>query len=207
MSSIFLKPSALVERFGRKIKDQDSITVGEIADQLGTTGFGFVIILLSVPALIPIPGPFGLVFGSALAIVAMQVICGASKFWLPTWMRERRLSSDMAQRISTLMVKWLKPVERLVHPRRMRFMSNPAFKPFYGVPVLLLAISLALPLPLGNVLPCFALIVLALGLMARDGLATMIGLGIGVLALIWTGLLIYAGEQVVEYLLGVLGVM
>jgi hypothetical protein len=207
VSSIFLKPSALVERFGRKIKNQDSITVGEIADQLGSTGFGFVIILLSVPALIPIPGPFGLVFGSALALVAMQVMCGASSFWLPNWMRERRFSADMAQRISVLMVKWLKPVERLVHPRRMRFMSNPAFKPLYGVPVLLLALALALPLPLGNVLPCFALIVLALGLMARDGLATLIGLAVGVLALIWTGLLIYAGEQVFAFFLRALGMM
>ncbi|MGL4491128.1 MAG: exopolysaccharide biosynthesis protein [Rhizobiaceae bacterium] len=207
MASTFLKPSALVERFTRKLKDRESISIGEISDQLGSTGFGLIIILLSVPALIPIPGPIGLVLGLALAMVSIQVICGAERFWLPDWMRQRQISSETTLRISALMIKWLRPVEALVHPRRMRFMAAPAFKPLYGVPVLLLAVALALPLPLGNVLPCFALIVLALGLMARDGLATMIGLGIGVLALMWTGLLIYAGEQIVEHLLGLFGVI
>jgi hypothetical protein len=207
MSATLLKPSALVERFSRKVKNQASVSIGEISDQLGSTGFGFIIILLSVPALIPIPGPFGFFFGSALVIVSLQVICGASKFWLPAWIRERRISADMTQQISAFIVKCLTPIERFVHPRRMRFMANPVFKPLYGVPVLLLALALALPLPLGNFLPCFALIVMALGLMARDGLATLIGLGIGAVALLWTGLLIYAGEQIVEHLLKLLGMI
>jgi hypothetical protein len=207
MASIFLKPSALISRFGRKIRGQDSVSIGEISDQLGSTGFGFLIILLALPALIPIPGPFGMVFGSALAIVSLQVICGAKRFWLPRWMRERRISAQMTERISELMVKWLAPLERFVHPRRMRFMADPAFGPLYGIPVLLLAIAIALPLPLGNILPCIALIVLALGLMARDGLATVIGLVIGVVALLWTALLIFAGEQIVERLLAYIGVL
>jgi hypothetical protein len=141
-----------------------------------------------------------MVFGSALAIVSLQVICGAKRFWLPRWMRERRISAQMTERISELMVKWLAPLERFVHPRRMRFMADPAFGPLYGIPVLLLAIAIALPLPLGNILPCIAL-------MARDGLATVIGLVIGVVALLWTALLIFAGEQIVERLLAYIGVL
>jgi len=36
---------------------------------MGKSGFGFVMLLLVLPALIPISGPFGMVFGSSLAIV------------------------------------------------------------------------------------------------------------------------------------------
>lgn len=197
-SSTFLKPSALIERFGRKITGKDSVSVGEISDQLGSTGFGFLIILLSVPALIPVPGPFGLVFGTALALVSSQVMVGATRFWLPLWIRKRRVTAQTAALVSALLIKWLKPVERLVHPRRMRFMTLPAFNSLYGIPVFLLSIAIALPLPLGNLLPCIALIILALGLMARDGLATLIGLAAGVVALLWTSMLIYFGEQVLE---------
>lgn len=206
-SSTFLKPSALIERFGRKIEGKDSVSVGEISDQLGNTGFGFVIILLSVPALIPVPGPFGFVFGTALALVSGQVMYGATQFWLPSWIRERRLTARTVALASSLLIKWLQPVERLVHPRRMRFMTLPAFNPLYGIPVLLLSTAIALPLPLGNLLPCIALIILALGLMARDGLATLIGLAVGVVALLWTFLLIYFGEQVLQQIAILLGLV
>jgi hypothetical protein len=195
-SSTYLRPSALIERFGRTIKGRDSISVGEISDQLGSTGFGFLTILLSAPALIPIPGPFGLVFGTALALVSCQVICGAKRFWLPAWLHQRRFTAQTVTIISSHMIKWLKPVERFVYPRRMRFMTLPAFSPLCGIPVFLLSIAIALPLPLGNLLPCIALIILAIGLMARDGLATLIGLAIGVVALLWSATLIYFGERI-----------
>ena len=51
--------------------------------------------------------------------------------------------------------------------------------------IVLLGFALILPVPFGNPPPGIALILLGLGLMARDGLAVLIALCLGLLALAW----------------------
>ncbi len=60
-----------------------------------------------------------------------------------------------------------------------------------GIPVFLLAVAVALPIPFGNFLPVLALTVIAVSLMERDGLATIIGLGLAGVALAVTVGLVY----------------
>jgi hypothetical protein len=68
--------STVLADLARKANDRGGLTIGEALHEMGRSGFGFVMLLLALPALIPIPGPFGLVFGSALAIVALQFSFG-----------------------------------------------------------------------------------------------------------------------------------
>ena len=49
---------------------------------------------------------------------------------------------------------------------------------------LALAIVLALPIPLGNMLPAFAISLMALGVLERDGLWVIIGVLVGVFSLV-----------------------
>jgi hypothetical protein len=83
--------STILVDLARKAKGHGGLTIGEALDEMGSSGFGFVMLLLALPALIPIPGPYGLVFGSALAIVALQFSCGAKNLWLPAVIRDRRI--------------------------------------------------------------------------------------------------------------------
>ena len=52
---------------------------------------------------------------------------------------------------------------------------------------LLLAVVLALPIPLGNMLPAFAISLMALGVLERDGIWLVIGalVGVGSLFIVW----------------------
>ncbi|MBB5554040.1 hypothetical protein GGI59_006309 [Rhizobium lentis] len=61
-----------------------------------------------------------------------------------------------------------------------------------GIPIFLLAIAIALPIPFGNFLRAFALIVIAVAPMERDGLVALIGAGLSVLALAATTALAHA---------------
>ncbi len=53
------------------------------------------------------------------------------------------------------------------------------------------AVLIALPIPFGNTLPGMAVIGIALGLIARDGLAVATGLGLSALAMITSAGLIW----------------
>lgn len=60
-----------------------------------------------------------------------------------------------------------------------------------ALPVFCLAVAIALPIPFGNPAPVVALCVIAIGLVERDGLVVLIGLGMTLIALAVTGALVY----------------
>lgn len=168
------------------------VSLDELMSAMGRSSIAFAILILSLPALIPIPGPFGMVFGTCLAIVSLQIIAGYRRIWLPQFLGRRQLSSGTIN----VMVRHTAPlvarVETLLRKNRMRHFAGPRAQAFLGIPVLLLAIAVALPIPFGNMLPVAALVMIALGLMERDGLVTLLGLALGVIALGATGGLVYA---------------
>lgn len=179
-----------------------SVSLDELVSAMGRSSIAFAILILSLPALTPIPGPFGMVFGSCLAIVSIQIIAGFRRIWLPRFLGQRRISS----RVIDVMVRYTAPlvarVETLLRKNRMRHLAGPRAQVFMGVPVLLLAIAVALPIPFGNFLPVAALVMIALGLMERDGLVTILGVGMGVIALGASGGLIYAAARGLGWAIG-----
>jgi hypothetical protein len=70
-----------------------SITIEEMMTVMGSSSIAFTILILSLPALTPLPGPFGMVFGSCLALISLQITAGAEHLQLPRFIRKRRLSA------------------------------------------------------------------------------------------------------------------
>jgi hypothetical protein len=187
-----------LHRLADTVPEGGAMPLGEILDRLGPSGLGLVILVLTLPALIPIPGPFGMVFGTCLAFVGLQVLFGARRFWLPQRMRGLGVSARLIKTLAEQAARWLEPLERFLHPRRMKIITFVGFRPFYAVPILLMAMIIALPLPFGNILPALTLIILALALLARDGFAVLIGLVLAMVSLAWTVFLIFAGAALVH---------
>ena len=167
-------------------RKRDGLTIGEVIDEMGQSGFGFVILLLALPPLIPIPGPFGVVFGSALAIIALQFVFGARSPWLPSVLRNRRLSATVFASMERHAGPMVRQVERMVHPQRMKALAGRFVPCLLGVPVFALAVVIALPVPFGNIVPALAICVMAVGLIERDGLIILIGLALTAAAAVAT---------------------
>ena len=64
-----------------------------------------------------------------------------------------------------------------------------------GLPIMLMGLAVALPVPTGNVPPVASLIVLSLGLINRDGLAVIVGLALAILAIGWFAILFFFGAE------------
>ena len=70
----------------------------------------------------------------------------------------------------------------------------------------LMALIVVMPIPFGNVLPALALMLIALGLVFRDGVAVILGLAVAALALAVTaGLLLTAWAWGSGWMLGWFG--
>jgi hypothetical protein len=151
---------------------------------------------MSLPALIPLPGPFGIAFGLGLAFIGAQICSGAKRLWLPDWVRQRNLPSQTMAAMLTRAVPWFQSAERQLKPRRWMAFSGARMRPVIGSAFTLLGLAIALPLPLGNILPVIASGMLAIAWMARDGVAVVAALGAAAFALLWTAALIAFGVQI-----------
>jgi hypothetical protein len=198
-------PSRRLERIASVLKDGRAHAIGDIADRFGKSGFGFVILLLALPALIPIPGPFGLVFGSCLALVSLQVLSGAEHLWLPSRMRKIEVDGGKLRNGIGHAADWLRWTEKWISPRRGPQWLLTHLRPVAGLPVLFLALIIAIPIPFGNIVPCVALLFFALGLIAEDGLALAAGLALGFVAVGWTVFLFVAGGNLAGSVLSMAG--
>ncbi|QND16761.1 exopolysaccharide biosynthesis protein [Rhizobium leguminosarum bv. trifolii] len=167
------------------------LSIGEALEAMGPTSIAFTILFLAIPALTPIPGPFGMVFGTALALVSLQIVAGGRKVWLPAIVRDRRVSSATLDLVVGHAVPVIARVEKVVRAGRLQAFTGPTVQALLGIPVFLLAVVIALPIPFGNILPVFSLVVLAVALMERDGLVTLIGLLLTLATIVATAALLY----------------
>ena len=199
--------SGQLTAIGRRIEGHGmpSVPLGELVDGLGQAGIGMTILLLTLPALIPIPGPFGMVFGSLIAFVSVQLMFGARRLWLPELVRRRPLPVSSVQAMLDRGAPLFAKVEHLLKPRRMLPLTGLAGRMALGAPLLLMGVAVALPVPLGNVPPAASLICLALGLMLRDGAAIILGLVLAVFAALWFAVLFFFGAQIAAAVWGFLG--
>ncbi len=181
------------------------VPLGEIVDGLGRTGIGMTLLILSLPALIPIPGPFGLVFGSVVALVSLQLMFGARRLLLPAFIRNRELPAAAVRAMVDKGVPLLQRAETYMRPRRLLPLTGITGRMALGLPLMLMGVAVALPVPLGNVPPVASLIALSLGLMMRDGVAVLVGLLLALFAVAWFALLFAFGAQILDWLWGLVG--
>lgn len=170
-----------------------------LADRLSAQGLGLSLLLLTVPALIPLPGPFGMVFGILVALVAIQIMVGAEKLWLPRFLRRRALPQRGLRKVIRVALDWTMLAERLLREHRLAWLAGRPARMLLAPPLLLMAVTILLPIPFGNVVPALSLIAAALGFIASDGLAVLASIVLAVVAVLWTVVLLYMGAAGATY--------
>ncbi|HEU4733849.1 MAG TPA: exopolysaccharide biosynthesis protein [Kofleriaceae bacterium] len=149
----------------------DALTVGALVDKADEGGFGFLIGILTLIA-IPFVGlstPFGL----AIALLGGQLMLGRHHPWLPQRTRRRALSMAMLDRVLGILARRTRWLARLSRRR-----WEPVIQPrLIGLCVVLLALGLALPLPIpgSNLIFLIPLFVYAVGILERDGAWIAVG--------------------------------
>ena len=169
----------------------ERITVADMVGALGDRGFGLLLLLLTLPNAVPVPGPgLSAILALPAAALAAQMAFGLAQPWLPQRLHRWSFSRLRVAAVLAYARPSLERLESWVRPRR-----PVAGDRLVGVICMLLALVLALPITLGNAPVAWALIVIAVGVIERDGLATVLGMIAGGLAVAWNILLVVAGHE------------
>ena len=156
--------------------DGKAIKIDEVVTVLRHRGPAMVMLLLSMPFVIPIP-TFGLStpLGLAIMLYGLRVML-RMKPWVPGFIRNRTLQYSTLEKIVGVACRGGRKIERLLRPR-LKFMLWPAIDVPIGLSILFCGFFLGLPLPIPftNAIPAVALILLFLGVIEQDGVAVILG--------------------------------
>ncbi|GFZ90721.1 ABC transporter permease [Elstera cyanobacteriorum] len=177
----------------------ERISLDDLLHGVGHRAFGLLLLLLALPNSIPLPSPPGLstIFGLPMAIFAAQLMLGQKEPWLPAFLRKKTLPRDEILKFLDRAQPYLTKVERRLKPRASSFVG-PAAERVAGLIILGLAIVLSMPIIFGNFLPAFAVLLMALAILARDGAMMVAGWVVSVIAVAVVGLVIYVGIEAVK---------
>jgi hypothetical protein len=188
----------VLRRLGHGPQDE-AATLGELVERLDERGHPLVLLLLAAPNLTPgpsIPG-FSTIFGVPLCIIAFEMCLGRRRLRLPGFLARIRVSRRRVSNFIVRLEPLLERIERVLKPRAPAFGSAQAGRAL-GLAALVLSILLVLPIPVFSLMPALALVLLALGLLARDGMAVLAGIGLGGIACIVLIGLLVAARQVLS---------
>ncbi len=152
------------------------ITVGEVADRVAQRGFGLIMSVLALPTMIPVLPPGSAAFiGLLYILLAVQMLIGLPRPWLPVRVRNYRLTSGTLRVLQERGIPLLQRIERLTRPRAT-WVPDAIVTRAVAVAVLLLGIVLFSPLPFFNTIPAMTVLILGIGLFNRDSLFLLGGL-------------------------------
>lgn len=172
-----------------------SITLRDLLAIIGEQGMLFFCIILTIPFLTPIPLPgVSTVFGLLIMLISVGIIMNRVP-WLPRQLMERQISSTQLNPVLRRGSQLFARIERFIHPRMPALTHQATINRLNGLALLLGGFVLILPLPVvpfSNTLPGWGILLLATGMIQRDGLFVMIGYAVAVISALYMGGIIVA---------------
>lgn len=180
------------------------LTLDEFLAGLQGRSYAFAILALDVPNCVPTGIPWlSTITGLPMLILLGQMLLGRPVPSLPRPIGRRGLPRGRLQNFLERVRAPLRRLEQAVHARQEWSVS--------GLPRRLLLVGwaamivvLILPIPFDNLFPAWAVLFFCLALLEDDGVMAMLGWLATLVTLIWSIVLVVAGQAAVTAVLGLL---
>ncbi|MCG8602862.1 MAG: exopolysaccharide biosynthesis protein [Verrucomicrobiales bacterium] len=159
--------------------EEDKITMGEIVAHFEDRGFGPLLLVPALIAVLPtgaIPG-VPAVCAALIILICGQLLFGKHHPWLPKKIREFSFSKSKFESGFEKVKPWTKRFDKLLKPR-LQFLTRDTgtrIVALISIALALLMIPLEL-IPLACAIPGVSIACFAIGLSAKDGLFSLLAL-------------------------------
>ncbi|MRX51960.1 exopolysaccharide biosynthesis protein [Paracoccus sp. S-4012] len=179
---------------------RERVSVGDIVAAMPGRATAALLFLFAAPNAIPTPPGTSALLGLPMVYLASQMMLRRQP-WLPKLVAARSMRIEDFAALVGRAVPVLARAERMLRPRLLPLVS-PAAEVLIGAFCFLLALVVALPIPLGNMLPGFAVAILALGVLERDGVWVIVGTMLGLTSLLVVGGVVWAMIAALVFMIG-----
>jgi hypothetical protein len=176
-------PENVSDQIERWLASDGEKTLGGLIDMFEEKSFALIfILLLGVPAL-PLPtGGATHVFEIIAVLVALQLVVGHDRIWLPERWRKVELGTGGGRtRFIRGLMKVIRWIERFSRPRLRLLFDHRASNTLFGLLVIAgsLAAFLAPPFTGLDTLPALGVVLLSLGVLLEDFAVVVLALVVG----------------------------
>jgi len=159
----------------------------DLNELFGEKSFAFAFLLLLMTAALPLPtGGITHFFEIVAALLALEVIFGRHRIWLPKRWENHKINSPKPGKGMGRIVGFVQFFERFSRPRGHFIAKHHLFVRLLGLVVLILVgfAFFAPPFSGLDTLPALGVVVISLGIILDDLVLTTIGITIGVIGAI-----------------------
>lgn len=163
------------------------VKLGDILALAGERIFGFLFVVLALPSALPLPAAgYSTPFGIVMLLLALQLIVGARRPWLPQRIYNSSIKLENAQKFVKAGIPWFRRIEAITKPRQSWICTSLPGRVILGCAIALMAIFMIIPIPGTNTLPAMVIFVIGFGLVEDDGIISIAGLILGALIAVLT---------------------
>jgi hypothetical protein len=155
---------------------EQPVQLREVIAVLRGRAYILLLILLSLPFSTPIPVPVSTPFGFVIALIALRLMLG-QKPWLPKRLLEARLPAGFFGKLISITQRIVSVLEKLLRPRWLFLTATPFLGSLHAAVMFISGVVLLLPMviPFTNAFPAWVILLIACGLLERDGLFVLAG--------------------------------
>lgn len=158
-----------------------SVDLKTVVEAFGDRSFGPVMVLCGLCMLTPLGAIPGIppAFGIIVIVFAAQLLCRRKTPWMPEVLRRVKIPADKLSKVQVKMRPILAKVDAVIRPR-LQWATAGKMQVLISVIAIIISLSF-FPLgmvPFGVVAPAAIILLLGLGITARDGVLTLMGLSL-----------------------------
>jgi hypothetical protein len=161
------------------------VTVAEILESSRDKIFGFLLVVFSLPVALPLTPPgISIPFAVIVILIAVQRLFRSGKPTLPPKLLAAEIDLEKNRQFIDLLLRCLRFLEKFSRPR-LTFLYKSILNPkISSILIILSAILMAVPFPVTNTPPGFAITLLGLGMVEEDGLFGLAGVVVFAISLL-----------------------
>lgn len=183
----------------------ERVSIYEIAEILGRNASHLLVIILVSPLLLPVTAIPGMsqVLSLAILFLLSQLLFERRVLWLPEKIARKKIDNKDLKKITHVLVKFHKKIERFVKPRMQFLTSIFALKIHYLFLIFtVLVLALPFPAPFANTIPAIGIILITFGIIEKEGISIIVGYIFGILAALYMLFVFMLGKEFYQMLIG-----
>jgi hypothetical protein len=175
-------PSEILAKF-LTLDPNQKTSIENIVSQFKEYGFVLTLIFFALPAIIPLPPGFTFVVAIPLIILTYQIIIGYEKVLLPQKLNQLSLKNSTLIFIANKSIPILSKIESFLKPR-FNMVTEIFTNRVIGIISFCCSIAVMNPLPFTHSFPAFAIIIMSLGSLRKDGIVIIVGVIVAIIGFI-----------------------
>ena len=185
---------SVLEQVAATLDGGASVDLKTVVEAFGNRSFGPIMILCGLCMMTPLGALPGIppAFGVIVIVFALQLLFRRKTPWMPEILRKVKIPADKLLKVQKKVQPVLAKIDGVIRPR-LKWAATGPMQVLISVFAIILSLTF-FPLgmlPFGVVAPATIILLFGLGITARDGVLTLLGLGLCLSLFIGVGFLLF----------------